>query len=433
MSEAQPERAQLSPEERAEQIRLAKERAASARAARESGVAPAQAESAAAASAETGVPEPAAAIPTATAPAAAAASVPAAERAAPASPADRAAAIQAAKERAAAARAAKEGGAVPTPVAEAPAAQAASPSAAAAPAARAERAAPATPEERAAAIRAAKERAAAARAGGGAAVQPAAAPAAPRPALSPEQRAAALAQAQERAAAVKAQRASAAPAAKVAAPPPPATWRVVANGKAQPIAAARPEPRAQAIAQMDRASRLVMRRRQFLRGGFWAGAAVLAAGSLAAFLDFFNPRDITGFGGVVTVPASDVPPPGGDPIHYLEAKIWVANLKAGEGVVGGIGTPGPAGVLALYQKCPHLGCTVPWRSDFNFLDHTGWFRCPCHGSTYTKAGYRVFGPAPHSMWTFPVKVGSGGSLSVNTGKISNGNLIQATTTVPYHT
>ena len=426
MSEARPERAPLSPGERAEQIRLAKERAAAARMARDAGLPPpAQAE---ASNTQTAVTEAAAEIapPVSAAPVAASA-----ERAAPASPADRDAVIQAAKERAEAARAAREGGASPAPI-QAAAAQAATPAAAtAAPAARVERAAPATPEERAAAIQVAKERAAAARAAGGsAAAQPAAA-AAPKPALTPEQRAAALAQAQERAAALKAQRAITAPAAK-AAPTAPATWRVVANGKAQPIPMARPEPRAQAVAETNSASRLVMRRRQFLRGGFWGGAGVLAIGALATFLDFFNPRDITGFGGVVTVPASNVPPPGGDPVHYLEAMVWVSNLKAGEGVVGGIGTPGPAGVLVLYQKCPHLGCTVPWRSDFNFLNHTGWFRCPCHGSTYTKAGYRVFGPAPHSMWTFPVKVGSGGSLSVNTGKISNGNLIQATTTVPYH-
>lgn len=406
------EGAPLTPEQRAEQIRLAKERAAAARAARASG----------ASQAEPAAPEPAIESPAAAAPAA---------QTEAAAPADRAAAIQAAKERAAAARAAREGGA-PPPVAATPAAPAPATPTPEVPVARA---APASPADRAAAIAAAKERAAAARVvreGGAAAPAPVAAA---KPSLTPDQRAAALAQAQERAAALKAQRATAAPASTAPAAPagPVPTWRVAPSGRGGQAPAARPDPRvqSQALTRTDPAARMVLRRREFLRGGFWGGLAVLVAGSLAAFTDFFNPRDVKGFGGIVAVPASDVPPAGGDPIHYLEAAAWVSHLKAGEGVINGIGAPGPAGVLAIYHKCPHLGCTVPWNPGFQFLNHTGWFRCPCHGSTYTKAGYRVFGPAPHSMWTFPVKVLKGGSLSVDTGKISNGNLTQAKTTVPY--
>ena len=414
MSEASPERAPLSPEERAEQIRLAKERAAAARAARTSGE-PAAAQS---------VPPPAepnpaaAAVPSAAEPA----------RAAPPSPADRAAAIEAAKARAAAARAAREGGAPPPPAAaEAPAA-----ATAAAPAGEPARAEPLSPADRAAAIEAAKARAAAARVAreSGAPPPAPAAAAAPRAAMSVEDRAAAVAQAQQRAAAIRAQRAAVgAPAAAATADATP-TWRVAPNG-ASGVMTARPEARAQALAQTDAQGRIVLRRRQVLRGGFWAGFGVLAAGALATFADFFNPRHIVGFGGTVTVPAANVPSPGADPFHYLEGKTWISNLKEGEGVIAGIGQPGPAGVIALYHKCPHLGCTVPWNPAWNYLDHLGWFKCPCHGSTYSKCGYRVFGPAPHSMWSFPVTVDKAGNLQVNTGKITNGNLTQATTAVPY--
>jgi cytochrome b6-f complex iron-sulfur subunit len=49
----------------------------------------------------------------------------------------------------------------------------------------------------------------------------------------------------------------------------------------------------------------------------------------------------------------------------------------------------------------------------------GWFRCPCHGSTYTDSGVRVFGPAPRSMDTMDISV-SGGRLAVNTGSITPG-------------
>jgi Rieske Fe-S protein len=63
---------------------------------------------------------------------------------------------------------------------------------------------------------------------------------------------------------------------------------------------------------------------------------------------------------------------------------------------------------------------MPWRSGFQFEGQTGWFRCPCHGSTYNKAGVRVFGPAPRPMDTMAITVNEDGSLSVNTGEITLG-------------
>jgi cytochrome b6-f complex iron-sulfur subunit len=63
---------------------------------------------------------------------------------------------------------------------------------------------------------------------------------------------------------------------------------------------------------------------------------------------------------------------------------------------------------------------VPWRPEFDFEGVKGWFRCPCHGSTYTKAWVRVFGPAPRPMDTFEVKVNADGSIEVNTGRIHLG-------------
>jgi cytochrome b6-f complex iron-sulfur subunit len=68
---------------------------------------------------------------------------------------------------------------------------------------------------------------------------------------------------------------------------------------------------------------------------------------------------------------------------------------------------------------------VPWRGDFNFPDPAtgtekrGWFRCPCHGSTYNDSGVRVYGPAPRSMDFFELTV-AGGRISVNTGKATKG-------------
>ncbi len=163
-----------------------------------------------------------------------------------------------------------------------------------------------------------------------------------------------------------------------------------------------------------------------VRTSMWASLGVMLAGFVLGFVNFFWPRKVTGFGATFTMPASQVPQPGKDPVKFFEARAWVVNLEAGEGVPAqfqGIAKPSTkGGLLALYQKCPHLGCSVPWRSDFDFEGVKGWFRCPCHGSTYTKAGIRVFGPAPRPMDTFEITPAAAGAISINTSKITRGDI-----------
>lgn len=65
------------------------------------------------------------------------------------------------------------------------------------------------------------------------------------------------------------------------------------------------------------------------------------------------------------------------------------------------------GVIALYQKCPHLGCRVPW------CESSQWFECPCHGSKYNRVGEKRAGPAPRGMDRFPYDVVAG-KLVINT-------------------
>ncbi|HEY5477917.1 MAG TPA: Rieske 2Fe-2S domain-containing protein [Tepidiformaceae bacterium] len=164
-------------------------------------------------------------------------------------------------------------------------------------------------------------------------------------------------------------------------------------------------------------------RRSFLRVSVFAGLTLTVGAMLSGFLGFFNLRKPTGFGKPVTVPKSAIPAAGTDPMRVSEGKFWLANLQGSQGDVLQVG--GTGGLIALYWKCPHLGCTVPWRSDFNggtvnFPGIIGWFRCPCHGSTYSHAGVRVFGPAPRSMDTFLLTVNGDGSITVNTRAITSG-------------
>ncbi len=166
-------------------------------------------------------------------------------------------------------------------------------------------------------------------------------------------------------------------------------------------------------------------RRRLLRTGFWTGFGLAMAGGLGACLDLIYPRGITGFGSTITAgPLTNFPP--GTKTQNTEGQFWLVHLTAEQG--------GP-GLLALWRKCPHLGCTVPWQETFSFVDpetnqaKKGWFRCPCHGSTYTDAGVRVWGPAPRSLDTMAVSI-TDGNVVVNTGAIKPGGPDNASRALP---
>lgn len=160
-------------------------------------------------------------------------------------------------------------------------------------------------------------------------------------------------------------------------------------------------------------------RRNFIRASFWGGLGLTLLGSVGLLLDFLYPRNVRGFGG--PVPAGNVTDyeKGRPPVANQEGQFYLANLDPAETRPGGSG--GGDGLLALWRKCPHLGCTVPWRGTFSYEgDAGGWYRCPCHASTYTKTGVRVFGPAARSMDTMAIEIDDAGNITVQTGQITNG-------------
>ena len=155
-------------------------------------------------------------------------------------------------------------------------------------------------------------------------------------------------------------------------------------------------------------------RRVFILGGFWSGLMLAIVGLAGPSLDFMWPRKLTGFGGPIPVTPDRIPLPEGDPVVIPEGRFFLLNLKPGT-TPNGEETPG--GLLALWRKCPHLGCTVPWNPGFQFQGRKGWFRCPCHNSTYTReGGVLVFGPAPRSLDVFPLQVQDDNSIVVQTGR-----------------
>jgi len=71
------------------------------------------------------------------------------------------------------------------------------------------------------------------------------------------------------------------------------------------------------------------------------------------------------------------------------------------------------GYVALYQKCVHLGCRVPW------CESSQWFECPCHGSKYSINGEYRSGPAPRSLDRFRVDI-VGGKVVDDTSEVITG-------------
>ena len=120
---------------------------------------------------------------------------------------------------------------------------------------------------------------------------------------------------------------------------------------------------------------------------------------------------------------------GGGFLYLPEARSWVTEypkeaISKAEviyGKQGAVFTGMNAGVVALYQKCPHLGCRVPECSS------SQWFECPCHGSQYNRVGEKKGGPAPRGMDRFGVSVDNG-MLVIDTGTVFGGPPIGTNTT-----
>ena len=116
-------------------------------------------------------------------------------------------------------------------------------------------------------------------------------------------------------------------------------------------------------------------------------------------------------------------------LYLSEARAWVTEYPKGSiskarAVYGGqapVMNGIEAGVVALYQKCPHLGCKVPE------CKTSQWFECPCHGSQYNRVGEKKGGPAPRGMDHFGVAV-TNGVLVIDTGTVFGGASIGVNTT-----
>lgn len=129
-------------------------------------------------------------------------------------------------------------------------------------------------------------------------------------------------------------------------------------------------------------------RRKFLGWAFGASVVGLFGQAGAALLGFFKPRlEPGGFGSKIGAGRVEEFKPG-TISHVQKGRFYLSRLEDGS-------------MLALWHRCTHLGCTVPWRED------EGIFHCPCHSSLFNTVGEVLGGPAPRPLDLFPIEIVDG--------------------------
>ncbi len=139
-------------------------------------------------------------------------------------------------------------------------------------------------------------------------------------------------------------------------------------------------------------------RRDFLRAGWKLGGALLIGAAGYTGYEALRPLASGASGAKLTV--GKISNFAAETSTYVPAgRMYVVNTQDY--------------LFALSQKCPHLGCHVP------FCESSGRFECPCHGSIYDLAGEYIAGPAPRGMDRYRVKL-DGDTVVVDTGVLETG-------------
>lgn len=181
-----------------------------------------------------------------------------------------------------------------------------------------------------------------------------------------------------------------------------------------------------------------MSRRSVAKLAFFGSLGVIGVAGGATIANTLYPRVADALGEVI-VPRDQVPPRGRS-IYVPAGNFVLAHLGPDEGhgePVAGRSpvarTPTPGGLLAMYEKCPHLGCAVSATDSYRFgrIERTDLIVCNCHQGVFTSAGVRVFGPPPRSLDTMELRVTPYGDVVVQTRNIRLGDSDNPARAVPW--
>jgi Rieske Fe-S protein len=170
----------------------------------------------------------------------------------------------------------------------------------------------------------------------------------------------------------------------------------------------------------------VISRRSFMRRMLGAGVGLLSLEFLGGTLAFLWPGPAEGMGveySMGTLDEINAAFPDwarGTPIEFRPARAFVVNVPAAKAMAMGEATsvtdPAAGEILALWRKCPHLGCMIP-----QACETRSRFQCYCHQSTYNIIGEKLeLGPAPRGMDRFPVRIDADGVVIVDTRELITG-------------
>lgn len=149
--------------------------------------------------------------------------------------------------------------------------------------------------------------------------------------------------------------------------------------------------------EKNRAGEPEVSRRSALKTAWVALGGMVALEMGGVTFAYLHPRLAEGeFGTQIRVGLVDDFPPG-SVTHISNGRFYLSRLPDG-------------GFLAIYQRCSHLGCSVPWDQS------QGLFVCPCHNSQFTPDGAVLNPPAPRPLDLFPVTIADG-EILVDTGTV----------------
>ncbi len=174
-------------------------------------------------------------------------------------------------------------------------------------------------------------------------------------------------------------------------------------------------------------------RRRFLRRSMFAVWGLSATAGVAGALNMLYPNLTGQFGSALAI-GTKADFPAAKPsdfrigqagiFYHQQAKTYVVHLDKGTGfLLKGTAFADQMAAetivkdtdgsywIALYQRCVHLGCTVPFRDDCVS------FKCPCHGSHYNVDGEFLDGPAPRSLDRFALSF-NGEDVVIDTGTLN---------------
>jgi len=163
-------------------------------------------------------------------------------------------------------------------------------------------------------------------------------------------------------------------------------------------------------------------RRSFMRRVLGTGVGLLSLEFVGGSLAFLWPNITEGLGATFRVGRlSDIhlAQPRfaeGYPYSFSAARTFLVNVPAARALASGSpiehASPTADEMIALWRKCPHLGCMVP-----DLCESVKRFECRCHGSTYNILGEKLEkGPAERGMDRFAV-LEEDGTVVIDTSEI----------------